>query len=223
MLTFFRAALVALLPLAATADPLIGPIRVIDGDTLDVGGVRVRLFGIDAPELDQRCGTASAPMWACGAWAAAEVRARYQGRAATCAQIETDRYGRTVARCTVDGQDMGRALVRDGLAFAFRRYSMDYDLDEKIAAVQGRGLHGAGVQPPDAFRATARAAAAAASLADAPEGCTIKGNISSDGKRIYHRPGQRNYDETRIDTRRGERWFCTPEDAESAGWRAARR
>ena len=54
------------------------------------------------------------------------------------------------------------------------------------------------------------------------EGCSIKGNISSNGEKIYHMPGQKYYDKTVIDESRGERWFCTEEDAASAGWRKSK-
>lgn len=210
------------LALPAFAGPA-GTATVVDGDTIKVGGVTVRLHGIDAPEMDQMCGGDGAPAWACGAWVRGELRARLDGRRVTCQPIETDRYGRTVAKCFVDGQDIGQQMVRDGLAFAFRRYSWDYDLDEKGAAVNGRGLHGSGIQSPAAFRQAGRAAQGAAHLANAPQGCTIKGNISKDGKRIYHMPGQAWYDKTRINTSKGERWFCSEDEARRAGWRRARR
>ncbi|MGR3376971.1 thermonuclease family protein [Salipiger abyssi] len=217
-------ALVLLLGLAVTAEAgPSGRLHVIDGDTFDIGGTRVRLHGIDAPEAEQMCGGDGVPMWGCGAWVSGEVRARYDGRRARCETLDTDRYGRAVARCTVGGKDMGRSLVQAGLAFAYRQYSMDYDLDEKRAAVQGRGLHGAGVQSPAAFRAAARTGAAAVNAATAPQGCVIKGNISRDGKRIYHMPGQTYYEATRINPARGERWFCSEAEARAAGWRRAKR
>ena len=59
-------------------------------------------------------------------------------------------------------------------------------------------------------------------LPQGASGCLIKGNINSQGDRIYHVPGSPNYDETQIDERRGERWFCTPEEARAAGWRPPR-
>ncbi len=206
----------------AVAD-VSGRIRVTDADTFEVGGIRVRLHGIDAPETDQMCGGDGTPMWPCGAWAAQEVRARYQGKHAACDDLGRDRYGRVLGRCHVGGTDVARALVLDGLAFAYRRYAMDYDLDEKAAAVNDRGLHGAGVQSPAAFRASGRRGLAAQYRADAPAGCAIKGNISRDGKRIYHLPGQAWYDKTRIDPGKGERWFCSEAEARGAGWRRARR
>ncbi len=215
-----------LLPLAAVAGAdLSGRVRVVDADTWEVGRVRVRLFGIDAPELDQTCRWPDGREWACGRWASDEARRRFGGRRAECEAVDIDRYGRVVARCLVDGRDAGRELVAEGIAFAYRRYSMDYDLDEKGAAINGRGLHGAQVQSPAEFRRARRAARRAAGRPDpaAPGGCVIKGNISSSGARIYHLPGQENYAATRIDPRRGERWFCSESEARAAGWRRARR
>jgi hypothetical protein len=108
------------------------------------------------------------------------------------------------------------------LALAYRRYSMDYDLDEKSAHVARRGLHAAQVQAPSDFRAAKRSAATPQPL---PEGsdCRIKGNISSKGVRIYHVPGQENYNATRISPSKGERWFCSEAAARAAGWRRAKR
>ena len=193
-----------------------GTVRVIDADTIDVGGTRVRLFGIDAPEMGQPC-RADWREWDCGAWTRDAVRNHFEGTYARCQTRDTDRYGRAVAQCSVDGKDMGQMIVDSGLAWAFRRYSDTYDLDEKAAAVAGRGLWGVEIQLPSEYRA--------ARVADdpAPVGnCAIKGNISSGG-RIYHMPGQENYARTRINPANGERWFCSQAEAAAAGWRAARR
>lgn len=206
----------AALPLAALADPR-GRVRVLDADTWEVGATTVRLHGIDAPETDQTCTDAAGVDWACGAWASQQVRDRYQGRVATCRRVTTDRYGRTVARCVIDGRDAGRDLVADGLAFAYRRYSMEYDLEEKAAAINQRGLHASRMQSPAAHRAARNP------QAPPPQGCDIKGNISAGGIRIFHVPGQQHYRRTRISPARGERWFCSQAEARAAGWRKARR
>lgn len=204
--------------LPAIADPS-GTIRVIDGDTLDIGGETVRLFGIDAPEGDQTCTTAQGDPWPCGAWAAAELRARVDGRPATCETLDTDRFGRTVARCFTDGIDIAGAIVADGIALAYRDFSWDYDLAEKSAQVAGIGLWSGSFETPADWRA-ARAAPDPAPQTVTGD-CIIKGNISASGQ-IYHQPHNRDYADTQINLSRGERWFCTPAEAEAAGWRAAR-
>ena len=198
--------------------------RVIDGDTLEIGGERVRLHGIDAPENDQRCGGNGVPTWACGAWASGEVRARYSDRLARCEALDVDRYGRTVARCMVDGEDMGQALVQSGLAFAYLKYSLDYAGDERDAALAGRGLHAVGVQSPAAFRSAARKTRQLWNARGATQDCRIKGNISQkNGAKIYHLPGQEWYEATRITETKGERWFCNEAEARAAGWRRAKK
>lgn len=203
---------------AGQAD-VTGRIHVVDGDTLRVGETVVRLHGIDAPELDQTCRDANGQNWACGAWVRDQMRAMYQRKRTRCSAVDTDRYGRMVARCQVRGQDIGQRMVREGLAFAYRRYSMAYDLDEKRAAVNKVGLHASAVQSPSDFRR----AKAQANQQPAPGRCKIKGNISSKGTRIFHVPGQEHYGRTRINTSKGERWFCSAQEARAAGWRAARR
>jgi endonuclease YncB( thermonuclease family) len=209
---------------SATAQDIAGTVRVIDGDSLEVAGTRVRLFAVDAPELDQTCdapgrGSAGGGVWACGEWAAGQVRAAFGGQRAECAVVDIDQYGRAVARCTAGGADMGARIVAEGWAMAYRRYGLDYDLAEKGAAAAGRGIWSGGVEVPEAYRARVRRSAASAA---APGDCAIKGNISGSG-RIYHMPGQENYDATGINESRGERWFCSEAEAQAAGWRRARR
>ena len=215
-----RFALIAALliaPLPALAE-ITGKVRVIDGDTLDVGRTRIRLHGIDAPETDQPCTTLKGQNWACGDWITRQVRDRFQGVTARCEPLDTDRYGRTVARCFVGDTDMGKALVQDGLAFAYRKYSMDYDLDEKAAFVADRGVHGFVMQSPARYRLTR----IKGRVGDDPN-CLIKGNISASGKHIYHMPGQEFYDRTGIQAAKGERWFCSEAQAQASGWRPAKR
>lgn len=195
-----------------------GVVRIIDGDTLDVGGTRVRLHAIDAPEADQTCETPANKRWACGGWVSKVVADRYDGSRAECERLDIDRYGRTVARCRVNGEDIGGWLVREGLAFAYVRYGADYAGIERTAAAQNRGLHAVTLQRPADHRAARKAP-----VQTATNGCVIKGNISLGGDRIYHEPGQAFYDRTRINKRSGERWFCSAGAAEAAGWRRSLR
>tara|TARA_R110002110_G_scaffold77667_4_gene204013 strand:+ start:1411 stop:2070 length:660 start_codon:yes stop_codon:yes gene_type:complete len=195
-----------------------GTIRVIDGDTLDVGATRVRLHGIDAPERDQPCTTLDGQNWGCGDWVTRQVRDRFEGRRARCDALDLDRYGRVVARCFVGGSDIGKTLVAEGLAYAYRKYSHDYDPDEKSAMVADRGIHGFVMESPSRYRLT-RIKGRLTPNTD----CRIKGNINSKGERIYHVPGQEYYAKTRISPQRGERWFCSEAQARASGWRRARR
>lgn len=205
-------------PVVADVD-FSGVVRVIDGDTIEVGDVRVRVHGIDAPEVGQPCTSDVLGVYDCGAFVRDEVARRYNGQRATCEEIERDRYGRSVAKCFVSGQDIGEDIILDGLAQAYRQYSMDYDLAEKSAQVRETGLWSGAMQSPSAYRAAQRTSSPDVA---APDGnCIIKGNISGSGQ-IYHMPHNRDYDRTRINERNGERWFCSEAEARAAGWRAAR-
>ncbi|EEX08078.1 nuclease [Ruegeria lacuscaerulensis ITI-1157] len=215
MLRICSAFVLCLTVTACAAAPLTGRISVIDADTWDVGGVRVRLHGIDAPELDQTCQDAGGAIWSCGAWVTNQVRQSFGGKRAVCTQRDIDRYGRIVAACRVAGADAGELMVRAGLAFAYRKYSGDYIAAENRAVAAGVGLHAGKVQAPWLYRGQKSKVSS--------KGCDIKGNVSSKGERIYHVPGQRHYARTKISPAKGERWFCSPAEARAAGWRAARR
>ncbi len=211
------------------AGPL-GPLRVIDADTFDVGDTRVRLHGVDAPEKHQTCLDAEGAEWDCGAWAIEQARAHWEGRTATCEALDTDRYGRTVARCKVGGNDIGAMLVAGGMALAYRDYSTDYVVQEAHAQGARVGMWRGEFQRPEDYRRDPDAPLVADGsdiqitdvvVLSGPESCDIKGNISGSGC-IYHVPGGAHYERTTIDEGQGERWFCSPEEAETAGWRPAR-
>ena len=200
-----------------------GRVRIVDGDTLDIGGVQVRLHGIDAPESRQSC-VADGRRWACGERATRALSGRIGGRTVACEERDRDRYGRTVAVCRAAGEDLNVWMVREGWALAYRRYSMAYVAEETAARSARRGIwRGDFVAPWDWRRGERLAGSRTAEKRASGAGCRIKGNVSRDGTRIYHVPGGRFYDRTRIDTSKGERWFCTEAEARAAGWRKSRR
>lgn len=123
----------------AHAQDVTGVARIIDGDTLAVTGVTFRLFGIDAPERKQTCGDA-AEKWDCGTAATLALTILIDGRAIACQAVNKDRYGRTVARCSVGGTDLGAQLVRQGLALAYVAYSKDYVPQEREAQTGRIGM-----------------------------------------------------------------------------------
>lgn len=137
------------------ADQLDGVARVIDGDTLDVGGVRVRLHGVDAFERGQVCDLPTGG-WPCGAAATTAMKARAEGRRLVCEVRDTDRYGRKVSRCERDGVDVARALVDDGLALAYRRYSADYVAAENAARARRAGAWAGSFDRPEQWRRRGR-------------------------------------------------------------------
>lgn len=218
----YLAVVLSIAALPASGAELTGRARVVDGDTLAIGTTTVRLFGIDAPEGKQTCVDARDWRWACGTAAARRLEALIAGRPVTCDGRGDDDYGRVLAVCRVGGQALNPQLVREGLAWAFVRYSDAYAGIEQEARGAERGVFAAQNTPPWDYRA--QGWSDAAQVAPKREGgsCPIKGNVSGAG-RIYHLPWQRDYARTRIDESRGERWFCDEGEALAAGWRKAAR
>ena len=115
--------------------------RIVDGDSLRSGDLQIRIHGIDAPEMRQSCVDARGRSWACGKAA----RTAMSEILSTAAQLEcelrdVDRYGRLVMRCMAGDTDIAAALVRRGLALAYRRYATDYVEDEQVAAQEATGM-----------------------------------------------------------------------------------
>lgn len=125
-----------------------GRVFVIDGDTIEVGQSRVRLFGIDAPETDQYGGRA----------ARSHLIRLAGGRDVRVEPVAVDRYGRIVGRVRLGTLDLSAAMVRDGFAVAMARYHADYVHLEAEARAARRGLWGGrGIGDPSAHRRRAAA------------------------------------------------------------------
>lgn len=191
-------------------------VRVTDGDTIWMDGTTFRIFGIDAPEAGQKCVKAGGGTWPCGKAAIAAMEALVASGAVRCDARGDDAYRRTLAVCFAGETDVGGALVHQGLAWSFRRYSLDYAEQEDAARSQRLGVWQSHTEPPWEYRAHRWDVA----RQEAPEGCPIKGNISRDGERIYHAPWSPWYGRTKVNTTAGERWFCDEGEALAAGWRA---
>lgn len=191
-------------------------IHVIDGDTIDIGETRFRLHGIDSPEAGQQCTGRNGKPWSCGKAAVAALEEKVlKAQRIVCDNRGDDGRNRTIAVCFVDGLDVNGWLVQMGHAWAFTKFSMDYAELEQQAKDAELGVHQAPSQTPWEYRAAKWKVGAQQS----PDGCPIKGNISSNGK-IYHPPWSPWYGRTKINTSKGERWFCDEAEAIRAGWRA---
>jgi endonuclease YncB( thermonuclease family) len=130
---------------------IAGRASVIDADTLDIHGTRIRLHAVDAPESAQPCFVGS-DIVRCGQRAALALDRWIANRSVVCIERDIDRYGRVVASCTVGGEDMGAWLVRSGHAVAYRRYGADYVCDEAAAARERRGIWAMRFVEPAAWR-----------------------------------------------------------------------
>ena len=128
-------------PSAGTAQDVVsGPARVIDGDTVEILGLRIRMHGIDAPESAQRCLDAAGRSYSCGL-VATNALASMAGRSSVaCRVLDVDRYGRLIGICFRGETDLNAWMVRDGHAMAYRRYSGDYVGHEDAARARRVGI-----------------------------------------------------------------------------------
>ena len=131
---------------------IVGVASVVDGDTLEIRGQRIRLHGIDAPESGRTCVDDAGQRWRCGQQAALALRDLIGRRTVSCDQRDVDRYGRTVSQCLVGDTDINVRLVAQSLALAYRRYSRDYVAAEDEARQAGRGMWAGTFEPPWEWR-----------------------------------------------------------------------
>ena len=127
--------------------------KVSDGDSLRSGDLRIRLFGIDAPELKQQCADQNGTLWGCGAAAQRQLNNLISiNRDLQCNLRDVDRYGRLVMQCFSGATDIGAAMVRSGHALAYRDFSDLYISDEKQAKTALRGVWRGTFSPPWKWR-----------------------------------------------------------------------
>lgn len=222
---------------AGAIETISGVPRIVDGDTVQIGKAKIRFAGIDAPETDQICLDAKENKWACGVTARDELVKYSAEREWECDLTGTDKYGRSLAKCFIEGEDVSAWMVRSGWALSFVRYSHDYDRDEDAARRAQVGLwSGAFIAPWDwrhrneqtvilgALSVPVNAQKillGAVSSEGAPNpDCVIKANLGH-GECIYHRPGDRWYGKMNMNAP-DKRWFCSTVDAEAAGCRPPR-
>jgi endonuclease YncB( thermonuclease family) len=215
--------------IACAQSQVSGTARAKDGDSLMVGDQEVRLFGIDAPELDQSC-QRGGKNWACGAAAKDLLNSLIGARSVFCSSTGMDQYRRVLARCVAGTTDLNRTMVASGYAVAFRRYSSDYVSAEESAMANRRGLWSGTFTMPSDYRHASESPAEArpaptrrttrVSSTDwsgrARANCNIKGNRNRRGQWIYHLPGMPYYEQTRP-----EELFCSEAEAQAAGYRRA--
>ena len=234
----------AFLILLAASPGWAGNAIVRDGGTLEIAGVSYRLDGIDAPAFDQPCVDDHADAWACGVDARERLASMIADRNVSCEDlgVDTTFKQRHAGLCTADGDKdtLNRQLVRAGFAVSAEpSLKGNFKADEATAREARLGLwSGCFIAPQDVRRWTKTAALLGASCPSdkdrelraalfpeypvAPPGCAIKGVYSARARvtghvGIYHLPGCRSY----AALARLDRWFCSAEDAQAAGFRKA--
>ena len=127
--------------------------KVSDGDSLRSGKLRIRIFGIDAPELKQQCQEQNGTAWACGLAARQQLESLLGAdKLLHCELRDVDRYGRLVMQCFLGTVDIGAAMVRSGHALAYRSFSQLYLADEQHASSTRNGVWRGSFQPPWEWR-----------------------------------------------------------------------
>ena len=129
--------LILFLPTILLAD--IKKVKVIDGDTIHVGNVKYRLFGIDAPEIKQVCEKNNKKI-ECGVIAKNLLKIKIGNKIPECIVKDKDRYQRFVAECFVDKESLSKFMVREGYAVVYTQYSGDFLEDEKYAKENNNGI-----------------------------------------------------------------------------------
>lgn len=125
---------------AAAEDDIRGIASVIDGDTLEIHGQRIRLYGIDAPESSQTCDL-NGTKWRCGQASALALSDQIAKQTISCKPTSTDRYGRKVAKCFLGQTNINAWLVENGWALDWPRYSKGaYTPHQRAAETSKQGI-----------------------------------------------------------------------------------
>jgi len=114
-------------------------VKVIDGDTVHIGKLKYRFSGIDTPEMKQLCKKEDKTIL-CGVLARDALIQKINNQPVECKMETIDRYKRIVAECFVNNESLSQYLVRNGYAFAYRRYSTKFVEDEEYAKTNQLGL-----------------------------------------------------------------------------------
>ena len=205
---------------------LVKVIRAVDGDTIEIeGGEKVRYIGIDTPEtVDPR-----KPVQCFGIEASKKNKELVEGKIVRLEKdiADRDKYNRLLRYIYVGDTFINLELVKQGFAYSYSyppdiKYQDQFVKAQQEAREAKRGLWNACPTDPRVNpSATPQISNPAPAAQNSPSGCTIKGNISASGEKIYHLLGCGSYAKTQIDESHGERWFCTEAEAQAAGWRRA--
>ena len=124
----------------ANCKSLDNSIRIIDGDTIILNSEKIRFYGIDTPEKKQKCKDRNGLSYPCGEFATNELKKIISSGQLFCKKRATDKYGRSISICYVNGVDINSLMVKNGWALAYRKYSRDYIDEEKEAKDKKMGM-----------------------------------------------------------------------------------
>ncbi len=193
-----------------------GQAKALTGDTMLIGDRRIVLAGIEAPETRQSCRTERGGKWQCGRSALTALRRITGYDSVECSVSRTDDAGRKIADCIVGEKNIAAELVKSGHVFSLSGFFSGYGEEEEEAKRAGRGIWQGEAQPPAEFRAERWESA----KLRAPSGCPIKGKDRARARdKVYILPWSSSYESYRISQKRGDRWFCSEDEAIAEGWK----
>ena len=126
-------------------------LKIVDGDTIVLNGEKIRLSGIDAPELKQTCMNGDQKVF-CGKLAKMLLVKKIGNKTPECIREGKDVYKRTLAECFINGESLSAFLVRSGYAFAYLKYSDKFIKDEEFAKKNKLGMWSMKFEYPWDFR-----------------------------------------------------------------------
>ena len=203
---------------------------VIDGDTFRINykgeTVSVRLIGINTPEIDTQNSSAECYGVEAKEYLKNAIEGKMIGLSIDPKQDKLDKYGRLLRYAYFDdGSDIGSSIVWYGYGYEYT-YDGEYYYQSAYKELQNEAKNNKrGLWQDNVCKETVSDDANTVQEPTLKQttNCNIKGNISyNNGKKIYHVPGQKYYDETIINESAGERWFCSEEEAIAAGWRKSK-
>jgi endonuclease YncB( thermonuclease family) len=197
---------------------LRGRASAVSGNILRIKSTEIRLAGVDAPDPAQPCVKANGKRWSCADTATQALGRLLRGRKIACELSNPDKSAIPLAHCRAGEIDIAAELVKDGHVFANEGYFRTYGTEEEAARTAKLGLWQGQNERPSIWRARVWDEA----KRSAPDGCPIKGFFRSQS-RIYAMPWSEDYSQRNIKTVKGERWFCSEEEARAAGFRALSR
>jgi endonuclease YncB( thermonuclease family) len=196
-------------------------VQVIDGDTLQIDGHTVQLYGIDAPELGQYC-EHNGELWECGVDAALFLQktVEFGGPPIECPPWGEEPAGGgstelVIGVCQVGPKVVGLTMVQNGYATALPDSFPDYKEAEKQARQAKLGLWRGDFVAPSEWR---KGKGGDVRSSDWVRRCNVKGALGAAGEAIYYVPTDEAYDQVAVDEARGERMFCSDQEARAAGW-----
>jgi len=126
-------------------------IKIVDGDTIHIAKIKYRFHGIDAPEMSQICKVNNKNI-ECGLLSKKKLVEKIGNKKVRCQKKTIDRYKRVVAECFVNNESLSKYLVKNGYAFAYRKYSKKFVEDENYAKENKLGLWSMDFQYPWNYR-----------------------------------------------------------------------